>query len=69
MLRIVGVDEFAVRRGHTYGIVLVDMDTRHPVDVLGDRRSTTLAAWLEKPAPQRRRGPGAHPQAQSRRSC
>lgn len=48
LLRAVGVDEFALRRGHTYGTVLVDMDTRRPVDVLGDRTSTTLAAWLEK---------------------
>jgi transposase len=47
-LRAIGVDEFALRRGHTYGTVLVDMDTRRPVDVLGDRTSTTLAAWLEK---------------------
>jgi len=47
-LRVVGVDEFAVRRGHTYCTVLVDMDTRRPVDVLADRTSTTLAAWLEK---------------------
>jgi transposase len=47
-LRAVGVDEFALRRGHTYGTVLVDMETRRPVDVLADRTSTTLAAWLEK---------------------
>lgn len=48
LLRAVGVDEFAFRRGHTYGTVLVDLDTRRPVDVLSDRTSTTLAAWLEK---------------------
>src|SRR5205807_257906 len=47
-LRAVGVDEFALRRGHNYGTVLVDMETRRPVDVLADRTSTTLAAWLEK---------------------
>jgi transposase len=47
-LRAVGVDEFALRRGHTYGTVLVDMDTRRPIDVLGGRTSTTLAAWLER---------------------
>lgn len=46
-LRAVGVDEFALRRGHSCGTLLVDMDTRRPVDVLDGRTSTTLAAWLE----------------------
>jgi transposase len=47
-LRAVGVVEFALRRRHTHGTVLVDMDTHRPVDVLGDRTSTTLAAWLDR---------------------
>ncbi len=44
--RILGVDEFAFRRGRTYGTILVDVEKRCTVDVLPDRTSETLASWL-----------------------
>jgi transposase len=46
--RVVGVDEYATRKGRHCGTVLVDVETRRPVDLLPDREASSLAAWLAK---------------------
>jgi len=39
--RVLGVAEFALRKGHVNATVLVDIETRRPVDLLSDRNVST----------------------------
>jgi transposase len=48
-VRVMGVDEWALRKGQTYATILVDLEPHRIVDVLPDDQPATLTTWLRAP--------------------
>jgi transposase len=44
--RVIGLDEWASRKGLHYGTIVVDLERRTVIDVLPDRSAVSTAAWL-----------------------
>jgi transposase len=45
-VQIVGIDDFAWKRGQRYGTIVCDLDRRRIIDLLADREVGTVQAWL-----------------------
>jgi transposase len=44
--RVVGIDDWAWKRGHGYGTIVCDLERRRIIDILPDRKAATVTAWL-----------------------
>lgn len=45
-VRALGVDDWAFRRGNSSGTILVDLESRRPIDLLEGSQASTFAEWL-----------------------
>ena len=45
---VIGIDDFAWRRGHSYGSIVVDLERRKVIDIQPDRQRGTIVAWLKE---------------------
>jgi transposase len=47
-VRVLGVDDWAFRKGHCYGTILCDLERHRVVDLLPERSAEVLSGWLKQ---------------------
>jgi len=45
--KVLGVDDWAYRKGVSYGTILIDMETSRPIDLLPSRGCGNIRRWID----------------------
>lgn len=45
--RVVGIDEWAWKKGRSYGTIVVDLERKQPIDLLSDRDAESVKTWFQ----------------------
>lgn len=47
-IKEIGVDDWAWRKGVSYGTIVIDLQNGYPIDLLGDRNEKSFRTWLKE---------------------